>query len=40
VVVRSKLSRAELGHMLLALEKYVAVDMSLTMSKADIEFID
>jgi hypothetical protein len=40
VVVRSKLSRAELGHMLLALEKYVAVDMSLTMSNADLEFID
>lgn len=40
VVVRSKLSRAELGHMLLALDKYVAVDMALTMSNAHVEFID
>lgn len=40
VVVRSKLSRAELGHMLLALEKYIAVDMSLTMSNTHPAFID
>lgn len=40
VVVRSKLSRAELGHILLALDKYVAVDMALTMSSAQPEFID
>lgn len=40
VVVRSKLSRVELGHTLLALEKYVAVDMSLTMSNTHPAFID
>ena len=40
VIVRAHLPHAETGQLLLALDKYIAIDMGLTLSDSHLEFVD